>query len=316
MSMENFDLNLLRVFEALLAERQVTRAAVRLSLTPSAVSNALGRLRVQFGDELFVRTPVGMEPTVLALSLAEPMTRALEAARLALSVSQPFEAATSTTRFTLGLTDYAEFALAPLLVSSIRAEAPSVSLTLRHADHDNARELVESDVVDAAIGVWLEPPSHMTRIYLIRDDFGVLMRAGHPALQHNWDLDRFLAHPHLLVSSAGSRDGIVDRVLAKQGLSRDLAVVVAHLMVAGPLVAQSDLFCTMGCTVGTELCRAYGLQTRPLPLQMEPMPLTMVFHNRHASRPAHQWLRRKIAQVARQVGRERKDAGEGSNPAD
>lgn len=305
MNAENFDLNLLRVFEALMAERHVTRAAGKLALTPSAVSNALGRLRLQFGDDLFIRTPQGMEPTGLAWAVAEPMAQALTAARAALAVSQPFDPGTSQERFTIGLTDYAEYALGPALVAAMRAEAPGVTLILRHADHDNARDLVENGEVAAAIGVLPEPPSHQTRIYLMRDNFGVLMRADHPALLADWTLDRFLAYPHLLVSAAGSREGMVDRELAKLGLTRNLAVVVAHLMVAGPLVADSDMFCTMGCTVGGALGKAFGLASRPLPLPVAPMPLTMVFHNRYASQPAHQWLRRKVAQVARTVGRER-----------
>ncbi len=316
MNEENFDLNLLRVFEALMAERHVTRAAGRLSLTPSAVSNALGRLRVQFGDDLFVRTPLGMEPTALAWTIAEPLGQALTAARLALAASQPFDAATSTDHFVLGFSDHAEYVLAPSLMLALGKLAPNIQLSLRHADRETARQLLDCGEISAAIGMLGEPPSHLTRTFLMRDEFAVIMRQDHPALQHEWGVETFLRYPHLLVSASGSRTGAIDQKLEEIGRKRNLAVVAAHLMTAGPMVAAGDFFCTVGTLIAAPLCRAHDLVCRPLPLDMGPIRLAMMFHNRHATNPAHQWLRRQIATVARSVAREEELAGDGVGAAE
>ena len=124
MALERLDLNLLRVFQAIDAERHVTRAAARLGVTQSAASNALARLRLEFQDDLFQRTPAGMEPTALARELAGPVRAALDAVRAAVELNRPFEPATARDEFVVGVSDYAEFVLAPPLVAALRDGHP------------------------------------------------------------------------------------------------------------------------------------------------------------------------------------------------
>jgi DNA-binding transcriptional LysR family regulator len=211
--LDRLDLNLLRVFEALWAERHVTRAAARLGLTQSAASNALGRLRAAFKDDLFQRTPTGMEPTALARELAGPVGAALDAVRAAVALNRPFDPAHAEESFTLGMSDYAEFVLAPPLIAALRARAPGVSVVVRHVDREVVTALLDEDRAHLAIGQLPEPPTRMTRIMLLRDELVVLMRPDHPAAKEGLDLDAFLAWPHLLVSAVASREGAVDRAL-------------------------------------------------------------------------------------------------------
>lgn len=303
MSVERLDLNLLRVFHVLYEERHVTRAAARLGLTQSAASNALRRLRASFQDDLFQRTPGGMEPTDLARELAIPVGAALDAVRAAVELNRPFEPTAARDSFTVGMSDYAEFVLAPPLVARMRERAPGVSAVFRHADRDVALALLDQDKAHLAVGIFPEPPVRMTRIVLLRDDFVVLLRPDHPAAGA-LDLDAYLGFPHLLVSPVASREGAVDRALAGIGRGRELAIVVSHHLVVAPILRDSTLLCTMARRLATPLAAAFGLALAPLPsgLVMPPQPTSLVFHNRYAQRPAHRWLRALVAETARRLG--------------
>jgi len=294
------DIDLLRLFEALMAERNVTRAAQRLGLTQSAASNALRRLRARLGDELFLRTPQGMVPTALARDLQAPVAAALAAVRAAGAMSRPFLPAEATTSFVIGMSDYAEFLLVPPVGALLRERAPGTSLIVRHADREVALGLLDRDEVQLALGSLPEPPAHMTRTVLLRDALVVLLRPDHP-LADRLDLETFLAAPHLLVSAVASRQGAVDRALAGLGRQRRLAVVVSHYLVAAPALCQSDLVCTMARRAAEPLARAFGLVIRPLPppITVARQATSMIFHNRYARQPAHRWLRRLIAESAK-----------------
>ena len=302
MAVDRLDLNLLRVFQALDAERHVTRAAARLGLTQSAASNALRRLRATFQDDLFQRTPTGMEPTALARELAGPVTAALDAVRAAVELNQPFAPASARDEFTVGVSDYAEFVLAPPVTARLRERAPGVSVVFRHADREAALALLDEDRVHLALGMFPEPPARMTRIVLLRDDFVVLLRRGHPAAG-GLNLAGYLAWPHLLVSPVASREGAVDRALAELGRTRQLAAVVSHHLVVAPILQGSTLLCTMARRLATPMAAAFGLALLPLPagLALAPQPTSLVFHNRYAQRPAHRWLRALVAETARRL---------------
>src|SRR3954471_23647283 len=312
MALERLDLHLLRVFRALDAERHVTRAAARLGLTQSATSNALARLRTAFQDDLFQRTPTGMEPTALARELAAPVSAALDAVRAAVELNRPFESATARDAFVVGVSDYAEFVLAPPLVAALRERAPGVSVVFRHADREGALALLDEDRIDLAIGIFPEPPARMTRTVLMRDDFVVLLRKDHPAADAPLDLARYLAWPHLLVSPVASREGAVDRALAQLDRQRQLAVVVSHHLVVAPILLGSTLLCTLARRLATPLAAAFGLATCALPdgLVLAAQPTSMVFHNRYAQRPAHRWLRALVAETARRRPR----SADGNSP--
>lgn len=300
MTLDRLDLNLLRVFQALDAERNVTRAAARLGVTQSAASNALARLRRAFGDDLFQRSPTGMTPTALARELALPVAAALDAVRAAVELNRPFDPDSAGDEFIIGVSDYAEFVLAPALVASLRPRAPGVRVVFRHADREDALDLLDQDRAHLAIGIFPEPPARMTRIVLMRDRFTVLMRPGHPA-ESGCDLEAYLASPHLLVSAVASHEGAVDRVLAALGRRRELAAVVSHHLVVAPILLRSDLLCTLAGRLAAPVAAAFGLAVRPLPagLELPAQPTSLVFHNRYAQRPAHRWLRALVAETAR-----------------
>lgn len=293
------DLNLLRLFDAVMQTGSVSRAAQHLGLTQSAASNGLARLRDVLGDPLFIRRPGGVEPTARARDLAEPVADALSALRAAIDGQSRFDPAAVDAEVVIGTSDHAELVLAPLLVARLETAAPHLAVTFRHCDRSDALALVDDGGVQLALGVLPEPPARMTRQFLRREGFAVLMRPGHPAAATDFTLDAYLAGRHMLVSAVASRMGAVDRLLTERGLQRRLGPVVSHHLAAGAMLLCSDLLLTLPQSVAHVLMRAFGLVERPVPLEMRAVRLAMIWHRRNDEAPLHRWLRREVAQLAK-----------------
>lgn len=303
MNFSRIDLNLLRVFAVIHRERNVSRAAGFLGLTQSATSNALSRLRDMFNDDLFLRTPRGVEPTALANQIAEPVNQTLAQVEALLTLNCAFDPATASHRFVLGMSDYAEFVLAPALLQDLRRLAPGVDLTVRHADRTNAFALLDEDAIMLAVGVLPEPPAPFVRTFLLRERFVAICDPGHPILvDAEPALDDYLAYPHLLVSNTGGPRGAVDWMLDSIGRSRRLLAIASHFAVVGPMLRGSDLLCTLSERAARPLAEAFGLAVFNPPIDIEHTRLSAVFHRRNQQRPADMWLRRQVAQIARRLG--------------
>ncbi len=217
--MHGIDLNLLVAFDALMAERSVTRAGARIGRTQPAMSAALTRLRALFGEELFVRGPASLQPTPRALDLAELLSHALAEIQRTLAFTQRFEPETSTTSFTLGLSEHPAFVVLPKLVERLREVAPGVTLKINNfTDRDDAVTILDNGEMDLTIGV---PPSMPPgqRIFtrpLFEERFVCIIRKDHPVASCRLDLKTFLSLSHLLVSPEKERFGHVDAALAKR----------------------------------------------------------------------------------------------------
>ena len=299
--LSQLDLNLLRVFDAVARERHVTRAAERLNLSQPAVSNALARLRVALGDELFLRRPGGVELTALATALAGPIAEALDRLAETLSVRAPFDPATARRVFTVAMSEYAEAALAPRVLERMRAEAPNCLLAVSHGDRTNAEALLERGDAQLAIAVLAEPSALYTRIRMLPEAFMTLMRADHPLAEGELTLERFTSVPHLLHSPNGSRDGALDRALAEVGTARRLGAVVAHLSAVTEILGRTDMIMTLSARLATQMAESGRLVVRDPPLAVKHTRLSMVFHRRFEADPGHAWLRRMLIAEAREA---------------
>jgi DNA-binding transcriptional LysR family regulator len=249
------DLNLLVLFETVLSERHVGSAAHRLSLSPSAVSHRLGRLRRLLDDPLFLRTPKGVVPTDRALQLSAPIAEALARVRDVLAATNPFDPATSRRRFAVGAPDGVSAVILPPLLTRLKTLAPNVDIAIRQllpvqGETDLARawrgafEDLETRLLDIAIIPVDEIPARFHRHGLFDEDFVLVVRRGHSAAE-GLDLDAYCAMPHLVVSASGDAYGFVDEVLAAKGRVRRVAVTAPNFMFALPLVARSDMVCAL-----------------------------------------------------------------------
>ena len=297
----NIDLNLLVVFDALIAEGHATRAAERIGLTQPAVSHALNRLRALFGDPLFVRSPRGMVPTSLAQDVAPNVRSILEQVEGVLRGGRAFDPAASTRQFVLGLSDYAAFVLLPRLTARLDQEAPGVSLVVRNTSRSVGLPMLEDGTVELIAGNFPEPPTHMREELLYEEDFICAGRGDHPHLGEPLDLDRYLALRHIQVSMKGNPSGYVDAVLAEKGLKRNVAVTVGHFLMAPMLVDASDLVATEPRRLFTPLAGRLPLRLFPPPIDIPLFRVVQTWHSRHDADSGHQWLRRILREVGQQA---------------
>jgi DNA-binding transcriptional LysR family regulator len=302
MDLHGVDLNLLVAFDALMAERSVTRAGTRIGRTQPAMSAALSRLRGLFGDELFVRGPTGLQPTPRALDLAEPLGHALAEIQRTLDFTHQFDPATSSASFTLGLSDHPAFLLLPRLVDALRVQAPFVSLRINNVTHrDDAVSILDNGGADLTIGVpvSLSPGGRIFSQPLFEDRFVCIVRRDHPVAGKPLDLETFVGLSHLLVSPEGERYGHVDAALAAQGLKRRLAITLPQMYAAPSVVARSDMIATLLRGIIQASGQTDKLAILPLPLDLEPVSFVMSWHRRNEGHPAQRWLRSRIGELVK-----------------
>ncbi|GAA3062058.1 LysR family transcriptional regulator [Rhizobium viscosum] len=299
MDLYGIDLNLLVAFDALMKERSVTKAGIRIGRTQPAMSAALARLRSLLKDELLVRGPQGLQPTPRALDLAEPLARALTDIQRTLDFTQAFDPATSSATFTIGLSDHPTFALLPQLVAHLTKSAPDATLQVRNfSARDDAIDLLDAGEVDVTIGVPATKTGRILTQPLFEERFVCIVRKDHPAVRRTLDLDAFLALPHLLVSPENERFGHVDAALAKKGLQRGLALTLPNMYAAPLLIARSDMVATLMAGVVAASGHADELALLEPPLMLEPIPFVMSWHRRNDVHPAQRWFRNCVAGVA------------------
>lgn len=291
--LEHIDLNLLVVFEALMAERNVTRAGVRIGRSQPATSAALARLRVLMEDELFVRGVDGLQPTPRALSLAGPIMEALSFIRASLPPLNDFEPATSSASVTIGMTDFPASMLTPRIVAAIRTQAPNMTLKFRtFIGRNDAVALLDTGQVDITISVSPDPVARILSRPMFSETFACLMRHDHPAADH-LDLQTFVTLPHLLVSPENESFGFVDAALSRLGLKRFIALTVPQQFIVPAIIATSDLIATI--PRGAFVDGTAPLRLLTPPIKLDPLPFVLCWHRRNDSHPVQEWARDTIA---------------------
>jgi len=303
MNLQTIDLNLLVVLEALIEERNVTRAATRIGLSQPAMSNALARLRRTFDDPLLVRSPEGMTPTPAAQALIIPVRAALTQLRQALEEKPDFDPQASERTFHLLTSDYAEIMLFAPLLQTLRARRLSVRLRSQRPrsvfEPPSTASLAES--FDLAIGFYPDALSLDARLHsetLWEEKNVCIASLRHPAIQKKISLRQFAAAEHVALFYKAQGPGVIDTLLAQKGFTRRLVMQASHFASVPFLVAGTDLIATIPERLARHFSRALKLQILPVPLEIPPFRLTMLWHQRHHSDLAHQWLRRQISETA------------------
>lgn len=297
----HLDLNLLRVFDAVMHERNLTRAAQNLALSQSAVSHALKRLRTLLGDELLTRTAFGVVPTPKAEALWPSVRDALAQLERAIAPAT-YDPQTDSANLLLLMSDATAVTLLPPVVSRLEQMKAQANLQVLPLVTRDPRKLLENNEADFAIGYFpaavmailrqgLDSPLRRERLY--ESEYHCVMREDHPLAQGEMTLDGFCEALHLSVSLSGRAHGPIDASLAVLGRQRRVMLTVNQFFTAGQIVAHSDLLTVLP----TSFMRATGHQerlvTRPLPaeLQMSGLQVEMLWHSRHDEQPAHRWLR-------------------------
>jgi DNA-binding transcriptional LysR family regulator len=308
------DLNLLKVFDEVMTERNLTRAAAHLAMTQPAVSNAIKRLREALKDELLVRSGYGVVPTPRALEVWPVVRAALTTLQEALSPALGFDPAGSRETFVIAMADATAASLMPPLMRHFEARAPGASIRARPLLSRDPREALASGELDLAVGYFPaviaaidhatmqagtpDPVSHQ-RLY--DGEYVCVMRADHPLTQAGVSLDTYCAARHVLVSFSGRPYGFVDEALSALGRRRRVVLTVNEFFTAAQVVAQTDLLTILPRHFIGSTGIAAQLAWRRLPLEMPVVHVDMLWHRRHQKRLAHEWLRQQVALAARDV---------------
>ena len=307
MNFRTLDLNLLRVFDVVMVERNVTRAAERLAMTQPAVSNALRRLREAMGEELFVPGSTGVTPTPHAVALWPAIREALADLRELLD-PQGFDPTLDARRFTLAMADATAAVILPRLLADFEREHSRLSLQVEPLTTRDPRVLLERGAADAAIGFFPDVArvisASLGEVEVVLDalydcDYVCAMRREHPlAAQDPLTLDDYCAAAHARVSFARRPHGFVDEKLAALGRSRRVALVINQYAAAVQVVCKTDLLAVLPRRF-VEACGAGdALHVTALPFEMPRIEIGLLWHRRHERDAAQRWLREAIVRVA------------------
>lgn len=303
------DLNLLRVFDEVMAERSLTRAAHKLSLTQPAVSNALRRLREALGDELIKRNGQEMAPTPRALALWPSVRDALNQLQTVFTPNQ-FVPATANTTFVLAMADATAAELMPGLIEVMDRDAPGVSIRVVPLTTRDPRRLLEAEAADMALGFFPAALADLTaraqageavafnHQRLFSGEYVCVLRRDHPLASGPFTLDQYCAARHLLVSFSGRPYGFIDEALALLGRERRIVVTVNQFFTAGKVVANSNLLTVLPRHFVKVTGISDQLVLRELPFAVPKVNVDALWHHRAKHVNSHQWLRSTISALA------------------
>jgi DNA-binding transcriptional LysR family regulator len=306
MNFRTLDLNLLRVFDVVMTERHVTRAAERLAMTQPAVSNALRRLRETMGQELFVPGPAGVAPTRQAQALWPAVRASLQSLRQAIEPAG-FDALHDARSFTIAMADATAAVLVPPLMAAWTRAGARSELHVVGLDTRDPRPLLELGAADAAMGFFPDVARELaaqgnagtTRLDALYDcEYVCALRADHPlAAPGALTLDAYCEALHLRVNFAGRPRGYVDEALARMGRKRRVVLTVDHFSVAGRVVGQSDLLTVLPRSFVPAIGHAPELACVDLPFELPPIHVGLLWHRRHEHDPAQRWLRAMLGRA-------------------
>ncbi|BDM22813.1 LysR substrate-binding domain-containing protein [Pseudomonas sp. NPDC089428] len=285
------DINLMVVFEALMQERNLTRAAEKLFLAQPTVSAALARLRTMFNDPLLVRVGNRMEPSARAAEVIKHLTPALDAMSAALSLTHDFDPPTSTMTFRIGLSDDVESGLLPPLLRALRTEAPHVVVVVQHVDYWRIPDLLASGEVTVGISQTRGLPANAKR-KVLRTMQARVLRADKSA--QALTLEQFCQRPHVQVSPTANTQGVVDDWLKEIGHSRNVVLSVPQFSSLPAILADTDLLACCPDYAAEAMASWGNLQAETLPFDTVPLELAMVWLSTTDSDPAERWLRGRL----------------------
>ncbi len=296
MNISNFDLNLLRVFDMLLREQNVSRAAERLALTQPTVSNALARLRDALGDPLLVRVGRRMCPTPRALALEGPIRAALQQIEQTLATGDVFDPQRSHQQLRIALTDFVEQLCMPSLLASLQVRAPNLRIDVAHLTANLPVEALDRGELDMVLGRFDHVPARFARQLWRSETLRVAVRQGHAQLIEGLNLDSFLQLRHVWVHGGQTR-GMVDQWLAEQNLARRIVYTTPNYLQAAHLVAATDLCVVLPTQLAQQFARLLPLELHELPFALPPFELELVHLTHRQHDPALAWVKAQILAI-------------------
>lgn len=293
--LKDLDLNLLVLFQQMYQARHVSQVARTLGVSQPTVSNALARLRRTFGDELFVRTGQGMQPTPYAQRIYEPVAQALAGVTAALNQQEQFDPAASERRFVIAMTDVGEIHFMPALVAHCMKVAPGVGIRSMRASEVAWQEDMQTGRIDLAIGAFTDVPESLFHRRLFSQQYLTMFHQGHRFEGRRIGMKEFLGAQHLFVTSRESPYDEINARLEKAGVVRSVNFQVPHFTAVPYIVSSTDMVVTVPARLAEQACGPFGLATIQPPLRLPALHTSVFWHRRYNQDSGNQWLRGVIA---------------------
>jgi DNA-binding transcriptional LysR family regulator len=302
-NLRSIDLNLLVVLDALVEEKNVSKAGERVGLSASATSHALDRLRKLLGDPLLIRSTSGMEPTPRALEIAVPMRRALRDIQVALA-PQHFDPAEASVVFTIAVETYETIVILPQLIDMLRQEAPNVRIKVTSGSYDEILSGIDQGRTDLAIGRFKKLPDRFMTSRLLEDSYVCAMRADHPLAAGPLTVEAYVEAAHLSISLSGGWEDSVDTALGAIGRQRRIVMQLPNVLAAVMALSQTDMIATVSRGAGRLFAANSALCLADLPFETPRLDFRQVWHRRLSQSPGHRWLRQRLSAIGLAVGRD------------
>ena len=295
--LRRLDLNLLLVFDALIRQGSVAEASHALSMSASAFSHALARLRGSLGDVLFVRQGNRMHPTARAQQMAGAITLALKLLSDQLGKPERFDPVRSERVFLLSATDYTAFAVLPPFIARLQQMAPQLGIKVVYSGQKVALEDLAAGRIDFSLGysaaVDVLPPG-VEALDWFSDDYVVIASRNHPRIQGELRLEDYLAARHVVVTPWNEARGDIDYVLDGLSLQRTVAVQLPTVLAAPFIIANSELIMTLPRHAAETLRTAVPIALFEAPFAIPPYTVKVYSHSNYAHSEAHVWLRQQL----------------------
>jgi DNA-binding transcriptional LysR family regulator len=321
LGIRKIDLNLFKVFDAILQNRSVSGAARELGVTPSAVSHALARLRYALDDELFIAGDAGMAPTARALALAPGIRQGLGQFATAVE-AKPFAPARSERVFRIAATDFVSVFVLPPLIARIVQSAPHVELRVFPFSRLDVVRHLDEGRLDLALGWFGEVPERMARATIMEEREAIVVRAGHPLTEGKITKERLFAFPHIVVELTGTAEMALDGFLDERGVARRVwierlliemadddhglvgrvAVSVPHYAAVAPILRQTDLVATLPRRLAQRAAAQEALVVLDLPYEPLAVPVEAIWHRRTERDSGVRWLMDEVKAAMEQEG--------------
>jgi len=305
--LRNFDLNLLHAFKLLMEERSVSRAAKKMFISQPAMSHILQRLRNQLDDPLLVKTTAGMQPTVRAEELLEPVKTVLNEIQQLIRSPGKFSPMSSQRRFLIATSDYVEFTLLPRFIELINKSGPNIEIHVRQPINNQQITSIYEEDIDIVIGfdAVLKLPSYFRREKLFSDKIVCITRQEHQSIIGNEvSFEQFISSRHMLISPTGTGKGLIDDYLAARGMARKISLVIPNFLAAPWILANTDLLLSLPLRIAQQFIRLAPLKILPIPIDLPIYNLVMIWHPRQEKEPDHQWLRSEILNLCLRFDKE------------
>lgn len=295
MHLSQLDLTQIRLLAELSRFRNVSQAALRIGVSQSAGSHALAKLRRQLGDPLFTRTRDGFQPTPFGARVGSAATEALDVLLAGLTSSSEFNPRTASREFNFYANDVGQMVLFPSLLKFLKAKAPGVTVRVHPIPLDSPGAGLSSGEVDFAVGFFDNLMAGFRQTLVFRERFVCIARAGHPGVKRGMTVDAFKNAEHAVADPTGMAfHGVIERVLSRQGLRRNVKVRLPSLHVLPMIVANSDLLGVVPSRLAQAYAQILPVKVLPLPVATSSYDIRLHWHERYDHDPAIQWMRRSF----------------------